>query len=88
MLCLFFLEFYRILAITHARCRNGVNVEGATHRQVVDTIKHGGDRLTMIVISVPDEEIDRLVFHFQIWNFPISFLHWMSKIWNLFQLLF
>ncbi|PAV58251.1 hypothetical protein WR25_11908 [Diploscapter pachys] len=38
---------------------NGVNVEGATHRQVVDTIKHGGDRLTMIVISVPDEEIDR-----------------------------
>lgn len=39
--------------------RNGVNVEGATHRHVVDLIKHGGDRLTMIVISVEDSEVDR-----------------------------
>uniref|UniRef100_A0A1I7XP05 PDZ domain-containing protein n=1 Tax=Heterorhabditis bacteriophora TaxID=37862 RepID=A0A1I7XP05_HETBA len=38
---------------------NGVNVEGATHRQVVDLIKHGGDKLTMIVISVPDSDVDR-----------------------------
>ncbi|KAJ1371850.1 hypothetical protein KIN20_033881 [Parelaphostrongylus tenuis] len=38
---------------------NGVNVEGATHRHVVDLIKHGGDRLTMIVISVEDSEVDR-----------------------------
>ncbi|VDK50077.1 unnamed protein product [Cylicostephanus goldi] len=37
---------------------NGVNVEGATHRHVVDLIKHGGDRLTMIVISVEDSEVD------------------------------
>ncbi|EYC38058.1 hypothetical protein Y032_0745g1999 [Ancylostoma ceylanicum] len=38
---------------------NGVNVEGATHRHVVDLIKHGGDRLTMIVISVEDSDVDR-----------------------------
>ena len=27
--------------------RNGVNVEGATHKQVVDLIKTGGDSLTI-----------------------------------------
>ena len=27
--------------------RNGVNVEGATHKQVVDLIKSGGDSLTL-----------------------------------------
>jgi sorting nexin-27 len=32
--------------------RNGVNVEGATHKQVVDLIKSGGDVLTLTVISV------------------------------------
>ena len=32
--------------------RNGTNVEGATHRQVVDLIKSGGDVLTLTVISV------------------------------------
>ncbi|KAF0301148.1 Sorting nexin-27 [Amphibalanus amphitrite] len=31
---------------------NGVNVEGATHKQVVEHIKSGGDRLTLTVISV------------------------------------
>ncbi|XP_028040228.1 sorting nexin-27-like, partial [Bombyx mandarina] len=31
---------------------NGVNVEGSTHRQVVDLIKSGGDCLTLTVISV------------------------------------
>ncbi|GBP18739.1 Sorting nexin-27 [Eumeta japonica] len=31
---------------------NGVNVEGATHKQVVDLIKSGGDCLTLTVISV------------------------------------
>ncbi|RCN31930.1 PDZ/DHR/GLGF domain protein [Ancylostoma caninum] len=41
---------------------NGVNVEGATHRHVVDLIKHGGDRLTMIVISVEDSDVDRYYF--------------------------
>lgn len=38
---------------------NGLNVEGSTHRNVVDLIKNGGDELTMIVISVEDPDIDR-----------------------------
>lgn len=32
---------------------NGVNVEGATHKQVVDLIRSGSDRLILTVISVP-----------------------------------
>lgn len=28
-------------------CRNGMNVEGATHKQVVDYIRSGGDSLTL-----------------------------------------
>ena len=28
-------------------CRNHVNVEGATHKQVVDLIKSGGDALVL-----------------------------------------
>ena len=32
--------------------RNGINVEGATHKQVVEHIKSGGDSLTLTVISV------------------------------------
>ncbi|CAJ0946536.1 unnamed protein product, partial [Mesorhabditis belari] len=38
---------------------NAVNVEGATHKQVVELIKHGGDQLKMLVISVPDSEANR-----------------------------
>uniref|UniRef100_A0A915D631 Uncharacterized protein n=1 Tax=Ditylenchus dipsaci TaxID=166011 RepID=A0A915D631_9BILA len=38
---------------------NGINVEGATHRTVVELIKEGGDRLSLVVISVDVEEIDR-----------------------------
>ncbi|KAL3865897.1 hypothetical protein ACJMK2_043245 [Sinanodonta woodiana] len=44
----------RILAV------NNVNVEGATHKQVVDLIKSGGDTLTLTVISVPEQVADRL----------------------------
>ncbi|XP_066994480.2 sorting nexin-27 isoform X2 [Anabrus simplex] len=40
--------------------RNGVNVEGATHKQVVDLIKSGGDVLTLTVISVTQQEAERL----------------------------
>ena len=40
--------------------RNGVNVEGATHKQVVDLIKSGGDVLTLTVISVTPQEAERL----------------------------
>lgn len=39
--------------------RNGVNVEGATHKQVVDLIKSGGDVLTLTVISVTQQVITR-----------------------------
>lgn len=39
---------------------NGINVEGATHKQVVDLIKSGGDKLTLTVISVTPQEAERL----------------------------
>lgn len=35
--------------------RNNENVEGATHKQVVDLIKSGGDCLTLTVISVTQQ---------------------------------
>lgn len=38
---------------------NGVNVEGATHKQVVELIKDGGDRLTLVVISVDSIDAER-----------------------------
>lgn len=44
----------RILEVNH------VPVEGATHRQVVELIKSCGDTLTLTVISVTQEEADRL----------------------------
>ena len=40
--------------------RNGENVEGATHKQVVELIKAGGDTLKMTVISVPPRDAQRL----------------------------
>ncbi|XP_044737971.1 sorting nexin-27 [Chrysoperla carnea] len=39
---------------------NGENVEGATHKRVVDIIKSGGDVLTLTVISVTQQEAERL----------------------------
>ncbi|XP_046677987.1 sorting nexin-27 [Homalodisca vitripennis] len=39
---------------------NRVSVEGATHKQVVDLIKSGGDVLTLTVISVTPQEAERL----------------------------
>ncbi|KAK6179876.1 sorting nexin-27 isoform X2 [Patella vulgata] len=39
---------------------NGSNVEGSTHKQVVDLIRSGGDTLTLTVISVPDQVADKL----------------------------
>lgn len=44
----------RILAV------NDVQVEGSTHRQVVDLIKAGGDDLKLTVISVPAKDAQRL----------------------------
>jgi len=43
------------MRIIPGRSRNGINVEGATHRQVVDLIKSGGDVLTLAVISVSQQ---------------------------------
>lgn len=39
--------------------RNGVNVEGATHKQVVELIKEGGDKLSLVVISVNALDAER-----------------------------
>lgn len=39
---------------------NGVNVEGATHKAVVDLIKSGNDELTLTVISVSPHEAAKL----------------------------
>lgn len=39
---------------------NGANVEGATHKRVVDLIKSGGDTLTLTVISVTPREAEKL----------------------------
>ena len=40
--------------------RNGVNVEGATHKQVVDLIRAGEKELILTVLSVPPHEADCL----------------------------
>ena len=40
--------------------RNGENVEGATHKHVVNLIKRGGDKLTLVVISVSQHEAEKL----------------------------
>ncbi|XP_054638565.1 sorting nexin-27b isoform X2 [Dunckerocampus dactyliophorus] len=39
---------------------NGVNVEGATHKQVVDLIRAGERELVLVVLSVPPQEGDCL----------------------------
>uniref|UniRef100_A0AAR2JMV9 Sorting nexin 27a n=1 Tax=Pygocentrus nattereri TaxID=42514 RepID=A0AAR2JMV9_PYGNA len=39
---------------------NGVNVEGATHKQVVDLIRAGEKELVLAVLSVPPQEVDGL----------------------------
>lgn len=48
------------LTFAYFLSRNNVNVEGATHKQVVDLIKSGGDVLTLTVISVTPQEAERL----------------------------
>lgn len=39
---------------------NGENVEGATHKHVVNLIKKGGDKLTLVVISVSQHAAEKL----------------------------
>ncbi|KAK4807622.1 hypothetical protein QYF61_015968 [Mycteria americana] len=43
-----------------ALAENGVNVEGATHKQVVDLIRAGEKELILTVLSVPPHEADNL----------------------------
>lgn len=50
--------------------RNGVNVEGSTHRQVVELIKDGGECLQLVVISVSCDEIDGDSTSFNDDNYP------------------
>lgn len=45
---------------SHMLFRNGVNVEGATHKQVVDLIRAGERELVLAVLSVPPQEADCL----------------------------
>uniref|UniRef100_A0A915PUB3 PX domain-containing protein n=1 Tax=Setaria digitata TaxID=48799 RepID=A0A915PUB3_9BILA len=46
-------------AVIVAPYRNGVDVEGATHKQVVELIKDGGDKLSLVVISVDAVDAER-----------------------------
>lgn len=49
------LEDSKTLIYVNFVFRNGENVEGATHKRVVDIIKSGGDVLTLTVISVTQQ---------------------------------
>ena len=51
------LYFAKTLVIS---LRNGENVEGATHKHVVNLIKRGGDKLTLVVISVSQHMAEKL----------------------------
>lgn len=52
---LFGFLLFNNISTFNSNCRNGVSVEGATHKQVVDLIKSGGDCLTLTVISVTQQ---------------------------------
>ncbi len=45
---------------SHSPSSNGVSVEGATHKQVVDLIRAGEKELVLAVLSVPAQEADGL----------------------------
>ena len=36
-------------------------MDGSTHKQVVDLIKSGGDYLTLIVLAMPSDEVNRVI---------------------------
>ena len=38
-------------------CSNGIDVEGASHKQVVDLIKHSQDELHLVVIASAGDEM-------------------------------
>ncbi|KAL5277736.1 SNX27 family protein [Megaselia abdita] len=60
MLSFNYFHFLQYECALGLRRRNNVAVEGATHKQVVDLIKSGGDCLSLTVISVTQQEAERL----------------------------
>lgn len=54
------LTFYLSLPPPYFLSSNGVSVEGATHKQVVDLIRAGEKELVLAVLSVPAQEADGL----------------------------
>lgn len=58
--CVYVSRISNLSFSSHALFRNGVNVEGATHKQVVDLIRAGERELVLAVLSVPPQEADCL----------------------------
>lgn len=54
------LTFFLSLLPLYFPSSNGVSVEGATHKQVVDLIRAGEKELVLAVLSVPAQEADGL----------------------------
>jgi hypothetical protein len=52
--CLFGILFYNSLL------SNDENVEGATHKHVVELIRSGGHKLSLVVLSLPPSEVRKL----------------------------
>jgi hypothetical protein len=52
--CLFGILFYNSLL------SNEENVEGATHKHVVELIRSGGHKLSLVVLSLPPSEVRKL----------------------------
>lgn len=57
---IFYKENIAIISLCPSLSRNGVNVEGATHKQVVDLIRTSEKELVLAVLSVPPLEADGL----------------------------
>lgn len=57
---LLFVSSLLIFLFSSHPSRNGVSVEGATHKQVVDLIRAGEKELVLAVLSVPAQEAEGL----------------------------
>lgn len=49
-----------LFSCSHFLSSNGVSVEGATHKQVVDLIRAGEKELVLAVLSVPPQDAEGL----------------------------
>lgn len=61
---------------------NNVNVEGATHKQVVELIKSGGDVLSLTVISVSPEVSILCVQGLYFKNLYPSVVEKLEQLWR------